>query len=116
MNATVAGLMTGLALGFAGYFGGFGALVVVAVVGLAGLIVGWLARHDGRVAEYLRSRSRDGRGIRETLGHAGGSAERRTPPERPRSTSAAAPRTRRAQPRRSGPAPAPRPEQRTRVH
>lgn len=57
MNTTVAGLMTGLALGFAGYFGGFGALIVVAVVGLAGLIVGWLARGDLRLPDSWRRRA-----------------------------------------------------------
>lgn len=75
MNATLAGLMTGLALGFAGYFGGFGALVVVAVVGLAGLIVGRLARGDVRVTDYVRSLG--GRGSRETAaGPRSGTASR----------------------------------------
>lgn len=57
MNATVVGLLTGLALGFAGYFGGFGALVVVAVMGAAGLIVGYLVRGgDARVTDFFRRR------------------------------------------------------------
>jgi hypothetical protein len=64
MNATVAGLVTGLALGFAGYFGGFGALVVVAVVGLAGLIVGYLVHGDFHISDYVHTRNGDGR--RET--------------------------------------------------
>jgi len=104
MNATVAGLMTGLALGFAGYFGGFGAFVVVAVVGLAGLIVGWLARREGPVTDYLRSR--DGRRPRETFERSRSDAGHRATVEHPRSTPTAAPRT---------DARARRTEQRTRV-
>jgi hypothetical protein len=90
MNTTVVGLLTGLALGFAGYFGGFGAFIVVAVVGLAGLIVGHLARGDVHIADYIHTRdnerprenfTRDNERPRENF-------------ERPRSTPAApAPRT-----------------------
>ncbi|MDQ3788905.1 MAG: hypothetical protein M3422_16885 [Actinomycetota bacterium] len=40
MNATTLGLMTGLALGFAGAFGGFGAFLIVLVLAALGLIVG----------------------------------------------------------------------------
>ncbi|GGO99632.1 hypothetical protein GCM10012280_66520 [Wenjunlia tyrosinilytica] len=61
----MAGLLTGLALGFAGYFGGFGAFIVVAALGLVGLIVGFLARGDVHVTDYVHSRSGDGR--RETF-------------------------------------------------
>lgn len=64
MNATVAGLVAGLALGFAGYFGGFGALVVVAVVGLAGLIVGYLVSGEFHITDYIHTR--EGNGRRET--------------------------------------------------
>ncbi|WP_066952883.1 hypothetical protein [Streptomyces lushanensis] len=79
MNTTVAGLVTGLALGFAGYFGGFGAFLVVAVLGLVGLIAGYLARGDVRVSDYIPTRNGEGRqatfrnggGRRETLGHRG---------------------------------------------
>ncbi|SEG94017.1 hypothetical protein SAMN05216223_12914 [Actinacidiphila yanglinensis] len=104
MNTTVAGLVTGLALGFAGYFGGFGAFVVVAVVGLAGLVVGWLSRRDGPISTYLRSR--EGQGIREVFEHPRADTERQTNSPRPRGTSATTP----------GPRAASRPEQRTRVH
>ncbi|MCF3962119.1 hypothetical protein [Streptomyces fuscigenes] len=82
MNTTMAGLFAGLALGFAGYFGGFGALVVVAVVGAAGLLVGYLARREGHLAGLLRDRdegrderaphwtgSRSWRGARRTEPH-----------------------------------------------
>ncbi|GGN34672.1 hypothetical protein GCM10012285_07000 [Streptomyces kronopolitis] len=65
MNATVVGLLTGLTLGFAGYFGGFGAFLVVAAMGLVGLIVGHLARGDVHVSDYVRKREDDGR--RETF-------------------------------------------------
>ncbi|MGX1761643.1 hypothetical protein ACWIG5_32835 [Streptomyces lydicus] len=65
MNATVVGLLTGLALGFAGYFGGFGAFLVVAAMGLVGLIVGHLARGDVHISDYVRTREGDGR--RETF-------------------------------------------------
>ncbi|MFC9647095.1 MULTISPECIES: hypothetical protein [unclassified Streptomyces] len=78
MNTTMAGLMTGLALGFAGYFGGFGAFIVVAVLGLVGLIAGYLTRGDVHVTDYVPTRSGEGR--RESL-------------ERPRSTYGTAPRT-----------------------
>jgi nitrate/nitrite transporter NarK len=40
MNATPLGLMTGLALGFAGAFGGFGAFLIVLVLAALGLLVG----------------------------------------------------------------------------
>ncbi|HEY0807420.1 MAG TPA: hypothetical protein VGD84_20310 [Pseudonocardiaceae bacterium] len=47
MNATVTGLIAGLALGFAGAFGGFSAFIIVFVLGAVGLAVGrWL---DGRL-------------------------------------------------------------------
>ncbi|WP_329460536.1 hypothetical protein [Streptomyces sp. NBC_01497] len=77
MNTTVIGLLTGLALGFAGYFGGFGALVVVAVVGAAGLLVGYLARRDGYVAGLLRDHRADGREDRFLPGRDDGRRGRR---------------------------------------
>lgn len=60
MNATTLGLLTGLALGFAGAFGGFGAFVVVLVFAALGLLAGrWL---DGEldVAGLVRSAQRRG--------------------------------------------------------
>ncbi|MCF2127050.1 hypothetical protein L1I79_11460 [Strepomyces sp. STD 3.1] len=66
MNTTTAGLLTGLALGFAGYFGGFAAFVVVAALGLAGLVVGHLAGREMHLSDVVRSRQgREGRGRRE---------------------------------------------------
>ncbi|MBE1499903.1 MULTISPECIES: hypothetical protein [Amycolatopsis] len=47
MNATLLGLLYGLALGFAAAFGGFGAFVAVFVLGGLGLLAGrWL---DGKL-------------------------------------------------------------------
>jgi nitrate/nitrite transporter NarK len=40
MNATQAGLLTGLVLGLAGAFGGAGAFLIVLVLGAVGLLVG----------------------------------------------------------------------------
>ncbi|OLF05000.1 hypothetical protein [Actinophytocola xanthii] len=40
MNSTTLGLLTGLALGFAGAFGGFTAFLVVLVLAALGLLVG----------------------------------------------------------------------------
>ncbi|MGW3014383.1 hypothetical protein ACWC9R_36995 [Streptomyces sp. NPDC001219] len=65
MNATVVGLLTGLTLGFAGFFGGFGAFLVVAAMGLVGLVIGHLTRSDVHVSDYVHSREDDGR--RETF-------------------------------------------------
>lgn len=47
MNATLLGLIAGLALGFAVAFGGFGAFVVVLLFGVVGLGVGRFL--DGRL-------------------------------------------------------------------
>jgi hypothetical protein len=47
VNATQTGLLAGLALGFAGAFGGFSAFLIVAVLGLIGLVVGRVL--DGRL-------------------------------------------------------------------
>jgi hypothetical protein len=40
MNSTTLGLLTGLALGFAGAFGGFSAFLIVLVLAALGLLVG----------------------------------------------------------------------------
>ncbi|WP_432080411.1 hypothetical protein [Streptomyces sp. WAC 04229] len=66
MNTTTAGLLTGLALGFAGYFGGFAAFVVVAALGLVGLVVGHLAGRELHVSDFVRPR--EGREGRESYG------------------------------------------------
>jgi hypothetical protein len=40
MNSTTLGLLTGLALGFAGAFGGFGAFLIVLLLTALGLLIG----------------------------------------------------------------------------
>ena len=40
MNSTTLGLITGLALGFAGAFGGFGAFLIVLVLAALGVLIG----------------------------------------------------------------------------
>jgi len=40
VNATIIGLLVGLALGFAGAFGGFTAFIIVLFLGIVGLLVG----------------------------------------------------------------------------
>ena len=47
MNATITGLLVGLALGFAGAFGGFTAFIIVLFLGIVGLLVGRLL--DGQL-------------------------------------------------------------------
>ncbi len=47
MNATIIGLLVGLALGFAGAFGGFTAFIIVLFLGMVGLLVGRLL--DGQL-------------------------------------------------------------------
>ncbi|MEV5127260.1 hypothetical protein AB0K49_31395 [Streptomyces decoyicus] len=59
MNMAVAGLLAGMALGFAGYFGGFGAFVLVAALGAVGFVVGRLLDGDLQPGEFFRPRSSD---------------------------------------------------------
>jgi len=47
VNATIIGLLVGLALGFAGAFGGFTAFIIVLFLGIIGLVVGRLL--DGQL-------------------------------------------------------------------
>lgn len=59
MNYTALGLITGLALGFAGAFGGFVAFLIVVILGAVGLAIGrWVDGHDdlGRLAATARER------------------------------------------------------------
>ncbi|WP_328541124.1 hypothetical protein [Streptomyces sp. NBC_00344] len=65
MKTTVVGLLTALTPGLAGYFGGFGAFLVVAALGLVGLIIGHLARSDVHASDYVHTR--EGAGRRETV-------------------------------------------------
>ncbi|MEU9488157.1 hypothetical protein [Streptomyces decoyicus] len=59
MNMALAGLVAGMALGFAGYFGGFGAFVLVAALGAVGFVVGRLLDGDLQAGEFFRPRSSD---------------------------------------------------------
>ena len=56
MNTTTAGLLTGLALGFAGYFGGFGAFLLVAALGAIGFVAGRFLEGDLEPGDFFRIR------------------------------------------------------------
>ncbi|MDF4249801.1 MULTISPECIES: hypothetical protein [Streptomyces] len=56
MSMAFAGLIAGLALGFAGYFGGFGAFVLVAALGAVGFLVGRFADGDLEAGDFFRGR------------------------------------------------------------
>ncbi|MGW6941256.1 hypothetical protein ACWGF3_19965 [Streptomyces xanthophaeus] len=64
MSMAIAGLLAGMALGFAGYFGGFGAFLLVAALGAVGFVVGRFLDGDLDPGDLLRPRDRDGRGDR----------------------------------------------------
>ncbi|MER5893190.1 hypothetical protein [Streptomyces sp. NPDC001876] len=61
MSMAVAGLLAGMALGFAGYFGGFGAFLLVAALGAVGFIAGRFLDGDLEPGDFFRSRDRGGR-------------------------------------------------------
>ncbi|MCS0637268.1 hypothetical protein NX801_16670 [Streptomyces sp. LP05-1] len=61
MSMAVIGLVAGMALGFAGWFGGFGAFLVVAALGLVGLVAGRFLDGDLEPGDFFRVRSRDER-------------------------------------------------------
>ncbi|MCK1796529.1 hypothetical protein MTQ01_11005 [Streptomyces sp. XM4193] len=56
MSMAVIGLITGMALGFAGYFGGFGAFLLVAALGAIGFLAGRIADGDLEPSDLLRAR------------------------------------------------------------
>ncbi|MFE5675343.1 hypothetical protein ACFQ7B_20340 [Streptomyces erythrochromogenes] len=58
MNAATVGLLTGMALGFAAFFGGFWAFLLVAFLGLLGLIIGCIVQGDLTPSDFTRSRDR----------------------------------------------------------
>ncbi|MGW0749161.1 hypothetical protein [Streptomyces sp. NPDC002587] len=58
MNAATVGLLAGMALGFAAFFGGFWAFLLVAFLGLVGLIVGRILQGDLEMSDFTRSRNR----------------------------------------------------------
>jgi len=53
ITATQVGLLTGVALGFAGAFGGFGAFLTVLVMAVIGLLVGRVLDGEVDVSDYL---------------------------------------------------------------
>ncbi|MEU6671121.1 hypothetical protein [Streptomyces sp. NPDC046727] len=59
MSMAVAGMIAGMALGFAGYFGGFGAFLLVAALGAVGFVAGRFADGDLELGDFFRTR--DGR-------------------------------------------------------
>ncbi|MET8750585.1 hypothetical protein ABZW32_10905 [Streptomyces sp. NPDC004667] len=61
MSMAVAGLLAGMALGFAGYFGGFGAFLLVAALGAVGFVVGRFLDGDLDAGDLFRPRGRDDR-------------------------------------------------------
>ncbi|MEU2181166.1 hypothetical protein [Streptomyces thermolilacinus] len=58
MSAATVGLLAGMALGFAAYFGGFWAFLLVAFLGLVGLIIGLMLQGDLEPSDFTRSRDR----------------------------------------------------------
>ncbi|MEU6209637.1 hypothetical protein ACN6AT_27365 [Streptomyces sp. JL4002] len=56
MSMAVAGLLAGMALGFAGYFGGFGAFLLVAALGAVGFVVGRFLDGDLDAGDLFRRR------------------------------------------------------------
>ncbi|GAA1371419.1 hypothetical protein [Streptomyces beijiangensis] len=61
MSRALIGMITGMALAFAGYFGGFGAFLLVAALGGIGFTVGAWLDGGGRtddLREMFRERSR----------------------------------------------------------
>ncbi|MFJ1703964.1 hypothetical protein [Kitasatospora sp. NPDC088346] len=61
MNLALAGMLAGMALGFAGYFGGFAAFLLVAALGAVGFVLGRVLEGDldlRDLGDLLRSRDR----------------------------------------------------------
>lgn len=56
MSMAVLGLITGMALGFAGFFGGFGAFLLVAALGAIGFLVGRFLDGDLEPGDLFRTR------------------------------------------------------------
>ncbi|MFF5447979.1 hypothetical protein [Streptomyces sp. NPDC012888] len=58
MSAATAGLLAGMALGFAAFFGGFWAFLLVTFLGLVGLVVGRVLQGDLRMSDFTGPRDR----------------------------------------------------------
>lgn len=56
MSTASVGLLAGMALGFAAYFGNFWAFLLVAALGLVGLIVGRFLQGDLEISDFMRPR------------------------------------------------------------
>ncbi|MFH9086251.1 hypothetical protein [Streptomyces sp. NPDC017673] len=56
MSMAVAGMIAGMALGFAGYFGGFGVFLLVAALGAIGFLAGRFADGDLELGDVFRTR------------------------------------------------------------
>lgn len=56
MSMAVAGMIAGMALGFAGYFGGFGAFLLVAALGAVGFVVGRFLEGQYELGDFFRRR------------------------------------------------------------
>ncbi|MFE3326225.1 hypothetical protein [Streptomyces sp. NPDC059176] len=61
MSMAVAGLLAGMALGFAGYFGGFAAFLLVAALGAVGFVAGRFLDGDLEPGDIFRGREQDDR-------------------------------------------------------
>ena len=61
MSMAVAGMIAGMALGFAGYFGGFGAFLLIAALGAIGFVAGRFLDGDVEPGDFFRGRERGDR-------------------------------------------------------
>jgi outer membrane lipoprotein SlyB len=61
MSPSLIGVLVGIALGFAAAFGGFAAFAVVAVMAVAGFVVGKAVEGDLDLSPYLSGRGRSRR-------------------------------------------------------
>ncbi|RKN42456.1 hypothetical protein [Streptomyces hoynatensis] len=59
MSMALAGMIAGMALGFAGYFGGFAAFLLVAALGAIGFVLGRFADGDLELGDFFRARERE---------------------------------------------------------
>ncbi|MFI2618353.1 hypothetical protein [Streptomyces sp. NPDC018584] len=60
-STALAGMIAGMALGFAGWFGGFGAFLLVAALGAVGFVLGRLVDNGTDVRDFLGGRTRERR-------------------------------------------------------
>ena len=56
MSAATAGLLAGMALGFAAFFGGFWAFLLVLFLGLVGLVAGRILQGDLKMSDFVGHR------------------------------------------------------------